>query len=191
VLVPAAVQWLLTWGGFALGMAAFVFVIWRLASTPKIPPATVAQASSWKPIAAKWLPIAAVPLMFALGWWGYTHDVEYVLVDDGGDGQPVTKRRYGDDGAIDGLQLAPGVKPPTGYSLYAPTWVINRSHTTLRARTIEYGHAMGFGSDPVVIPPGTSAHFSHVEHIGPDDRPPTTVTDDVKLGWDSRTWLTW
>ena len=85
--------------------------------------------------------------------------------------------------------LAPGHKPNDWNT--DPTWVVNRSVHTVKVVSVQYGRSLGFGSDPDVIPPGTAASFSRVEHIGPDDRPPSQVRDEYKLGMDSRSWLTW
>jgi hypothetical protein len=63
-------------------------------------------------------------------------------------------------------------------------------------RAISYGgRALAWGpTDPIVLPPGTAAVTSHIEYIGPGDRPPSELKVEgveAEIGATSRSWLTW
>lgn len=75
-----------------------------------------------------------------------------------------------------------------------PTWVVNESSRPVRIETVQYGRTLGWGSRPDVVPPGMAAVVLHVDHLGPDDRPPPEIAVDqvsAKIGMSFREWVTW
>ena len=77
--------------------------------------------------------------------------------------------------------------------------IIGRQTEEMKLKSIEtveidqgvFGRMLGFGSDPRKIPPNTSAHFLHIDHVGPSDPPPHEVRDEANIGMSFREWLTW
>ena len=188
------------WVRYALigvGLLAAVIAIAVLRDRSKRPASKVAEArvlggrGAARRALAKWGPIATIPLGIALAYWAYGHDIEYLIVTDGDGGEPEVARRMGSDREPADVPLAPGVKKNRD-SFMDPTWVINRSSTLVRVESVSYGRSLGWGPDkPDLIPPGTAAHFTEIEHVGPGDPPPGQVTDETGIGMDFRNWLTW
>jgi hypothetical protein len=192
MLLPVWVRW----GLVGLGLLAAVIAIAILRDRKNRPASRVAEArvlggrAATVRALARWGPIAAIPLGLALAYWSYNHDIVYLIVTDDG-GAPAVARRMGADREPSDVPLAPGVKKSRD-SFYDPTWVINRSSVVVRVESKSYGRSLGWGpSDPDLIPPGTAAYFTDIEHIGPGDPPPDTVTDSTGLGMAFRHWLTW
>jgi hypothetical protein len=67
-------------------------------------------------------------------------------------------------------------------------WVVNETDKELQLRVVYYGMALGNGG--TTIPPNHISRIdSRVDHFGPSDPPPDTITSNTSI--DSRTWLTW
>jgi hypothetical protein len=169
------VRQLLMYGGLVLAAVAVVVIV-RLRHRIR---------QRW----LRWLPPLAIPIGLVLFYWSYTHRFEYVIVRDGDHGPTIT-RRYSAD-RIPEVSLAPGVHPPTESFGSEPVWVINLSQRIVHVRSVQYGRSLAIDNSPTVIPPNTSAHFVHIDHIGPRDIPPAEVNDDVNIGIAFREWLTW
>jgi hypothetical protein len=193
MLLPIWVRWALI--GVGLLGAVLGIAVWR--DRRNRPASKVAEArvvggrAATVRALATWGPIAVIPLGLALAYWAYGHDIEYLIVSDGAGGEPEVARRMGSDREPEDVPLAPGVKQNRD-SYFDPTWVINRSKVLVRVESVSYGRSLGWGPDePDLIPPGTAAHFTEIEHVGPGDPPPSSVTDDTGIGMDFRNWLTW
>jgi hypothetical protein len=176
-----------------LGIAALTIVVIvdaRRRPPSKVPDAKVVSASAERRrTLLRWLPALLIVGGLVLFYWSYIHKYEYVFVSDGANGPDVT-RRYGTE-RVPNVTLAPGVTAPDSSWGSDPVWVINRSTRTVHVKTINYGRMLGFGSDPRQIPPNTSAHFLHIDHVGPSDVPPHEVRDEANIGMSFREWLTW
>lgn len=154
-----------------------------------------AAGLAWAVKQRRW--IGAVPvvvgLAIAVALWKGSTDVVLVR-DDGPDAHEPTASRmeYLFTGVGD-VPLAPGEKEGRTF-VVEPTWVVNESRFTVRIQTIEYRTRNSFdygGGHAFEVPPGTRAAESSIDLIGPEDEPPSEVTNDVGLEHDSRTWLTW
>lgn len=133
------------------------------------------------------LPFAAILVGIVIAWWAFSHNREYIIVTDDDDGQPSAVRRYGLDSAND-LPIAPRENARNDSD---DVWVLNRSSRTVRVETVYYGRSLGMGGEPTRIPPGTWAHATEIDHIGPGDSPPAQVTDRTTIGFAMRHWVTW
>lgn len=117
------------------------------------------------------------------GIYVYTQSTDIVLVTDDGD-HPSARRL-----------VEIGSSPSDGNEtmldeLGSRVWLINHSTHTVRVETVQYGQAL-LPDEPDLVPPGAIRKLVSIDHIGPDDPPPSTVTDDYNLHMDQRTWLTW
>ncbi|MBA2542388.1 MAG: hypothetical protein H0V17_22290 [Deltaproteobacteria bacterium] len=188
MLLSAILETILFYGGLALaGFALIIFSVMRdekqvkEASAGNLPEATIKGKSKDGP----WPWLRWVLLVGGLGltYMMYAHTTDVVLLT--GDDEVTATRKVRLFGSDD-YKLT---KEQSSWG--NPTWVVNQSSHPARVETVHYGRNLGFGSEPVIIPPGTAASFSAIEHIGGDDRPPGQVRDTVKLGMDSRHWLKW
>ena len=182
----------------ALVVAAIALLWYRVRPRPAkggVPGARVVNpgaGASAKRLVLTWLPIVAIVGGPIAAYALHREAIDLVVVTDGPTGPTAT--RYVHLGSRPAFVLAPSVKDPDEDELSFSsdyTWIVNDSHRAVRVETVEYGRGFGFGFGPTVIPPGTASHELEVDHIGPGDHPPASVVDDVNLGFDSRTWLTW
>lgn len=178
------------YGGLAIAIGAIWWIRERIRESSDVPKAhVVTDDGAWRRTLERWGPTLALVLAIGLFYWSWRHRFEYLVVRDGDSG-PSVVRRLGVDRVSD-VQLAPGVKPPQNDFGSEPVWVVNLSSRTVRVKSVYYGRNLGWGNEPTMIPPSSSAHFVTIDHIGPHDPPPGSVQDDVNLGMASRDWLTW
>jgi hypothetical protein len=197
MVVPALVYKVLLYGALAtavIGLIGFKVrgeIRRERAREAHVPGATVVggRGQQLRRALAHWFPWLAL-----LGGLGgallvYKVSTDLVIVTDR-DGVPHAERRVQIGGTPD-YPLAPGTGAPKD-SFTDDVWVVNRSSHTVRIESIQYGGTIGFGGDPTEIPPGTAATASHIDYIGPDDPPPSTITEDTAgLHLAFRDWLTW
>lgn len=191
MLLPAIMKSIVFWGGLAI--AGFALIIFKVMADEKqqkpasnLPEATIAG----KKKDAYWSWLRWVLLVGGLGLSALMHfqTTDVVLIT--GDGEEVTAQRKVRLFGSSDYTVSPDSKK--GYDWVTdPTWVVNRSRFTVKVVSVSYGRSFGLGSDPTAIPPGTAAFFTAIDHIGPDDKPPTSVRDEYKIGMDTRYWLTW
>jgi hypothetical protein len=175
MLVSPTVFSILLYGGLVVALGCIAVLAFRPAG-----------ATGWRRRAPT---VGALVGLFVAGWC-YIRKVEVILVEDGPSG-PVAARKV----ALTSVDypFAPGEKASsTSFSTGKPVWVVNHSSKVLRLVSVAYGsNAYGMGTDEDVIPPGTAVQRGEIEHIGPDDRPPSSVEVDSRLPMDFRNWLTW
>ena len=196
MLLAPLLRNILMYGGLVIAAGAILVLRelyrTRAAQRTRLPDAkVVSDERTFGRAFVRWSPALAIAFGIALFYWSYLHRFEYVMVHDGDHGPSVVRRLSSD--RVPDVTLAPGQKSPTEEDSFINegTWVVNLSKRTVRVETTQYGRGLGFGGEPQQIPPGTSAHFVHIDHIGPHDPPPGSVTDDVNLGIAFREWLTW
>jgi hypothetical protein len=192
MVLPPLLRQILMFGGPMLAVLGIAVIRDRMRARARggVPEAAVVdRRRDRRQLILRWLPIAFIPLGLGTSCWALKHDVEWIVVRDG-DGGPEAVRRMSAD-FDPGHPLAPGVKPP-GDSLGDTTWVVNESTTAVRVVSRSYGKSLGWDPERTThIPPGTTAHFNEIEHVGPDDPLPHTVTDSTGMGMAFRDWLTW
>jgi hypothetical protein len=191
MLLSWLLRQVLMYGGLVFAVLALAVLRHRIRNTSSLPRANVVGTKgAARQLLSRWWPALAIIVGIGLFYWSYTHKIEYVIVRDGASGPEVT-RRYGAS-RVSHIPLAPGVELPQRDTFgMDPVWVENLSTRTVQVKTIRYGRSLGFGNEPTIIPPNTSAHFLHIDHVGPFDQPPQQVKDEVNLGMSSREWLTW
>jgi hypothetical protein len=197
VLLPAIVQPILFYGGIAIiGVALLVWSVLRDEKNAKrstagnLPEAAVIASAGGSRAhdLRRWSPALMFPVGILLTYVSVKHTTDVVIVSDDG-ARAIATRKVRFFGSND-YKLAPGTSRSDWKT--DPTWVVNESTHTARVKTVHYGRRLGFGRDePTLIPPGTAAEFSRVEHIGPTDSPPNQVEVGHGLGMDSRHWLLW
>ena len=176
MLLSWLLRQVLMYGGLALAVLAIAVVRHRMRNASSLPRANVVGTKgAARQLLARWWPALAIIGGIALFYWSYVHKIEYVIVRDGEHG-PTVVRRYGAN-RTSAIPFAPGVEPPGQSFGSDPVWVENLSTRTVRVETTQYGRALGLGGSPQVLPPNTSAHFVHIDHIGPSDPPPSQVKD--------------
>ena len=192
MLLPGVVRDILMYGGGVL-VAVALLSLWhsQRASSDDLPKARVkSRKADQLQFLLRWGRPLAILVGGALFFWAYVHNIEYVIVTNGSNGRPEAVRRYGYSDTPS-LPLAPGKSAPRKDDMHDPVWVVNHSTRALRVETVQYGRGISFGNTPFPIPPNTAAHFTKIDHIGPYDRPPHEVRDEVNLGIAFREWLTW
>ena len=146
----------------------------------------VGHRAARKRLLATYLPIGMVVVGLGLAYLMYFRAIEVLVVEGTGTHLEV-KRRY--SLSLPDTPLAP--KEQLSREPRDDVWVINRATRDVRVESVTYGKTFPFGSAPTVIPPNTAATFNDIDHIGPEDPPPKTVRDSVKMGMAFRHWLTW
>jgi hypothetical protein len=193
MLLAPLLRNILMYGGLAIVAGAILWLRERYRARPsRIPDAkVVSEKRAALEGLRRWAPALTIVFGVALFYWSWRHRYEYVMVHEGDHGPAVVRRLSAD--RVPDVTLAPGQKSPTEEDSFINegTWVVNLSKRTVRVETTQYGRGLGFGGEPQQIPPSTSAHFVHIDHIGPHDPPPGSVEDDVNLGIAFREWLTW
>jgi hypothetical protein len=173
VLIPAILRTSLLYGSLA-GAALCVVVLWVREPAPRS-------------ALVKWLPAGGILVGLVLAIFMYMHDTQVLIVTSDGSSTSVS-RSYAMTAVH--YDLAPGhTEHSDNLGILDYLWVVNRSSHPVRIIHLEYGMSFG-GSEPDELPPGTAAMFAGMEHIGPNDRPPSSVTTESKIG-ESRNWLTW
>jgi len=164
---------------FGLSLAVIVacsLIMWlrRAASVPpRIPRAVVGRRWLARAV-ARWLPPVAIAAGVALAYWAMRHNQPLLVVSDRG-GEIRVDRLLAID--VDPAIEARAVE--TGGDELAVIWVVNDSSRAVWLANIQGEVRSLARTGPVVVPPGATASFQHVETIGPD-APPT-----------SPNWLTW
>jgi hypothetical protein len=159
----------------------------RVRST-RVPGAVVVatRAQNVRRIVLWWLPFAVIVGGLLGALWIYGHSVDVDIVTDGPDGPRVDRMVH-----LGATSFARELAPDDTSHLTDPTWVINQSSITVRVEESQYGSGIGFGSEPVKIPPGTAVAFLHIDDIGPNHPPPRSVESDSVVHMEWRYWLTW
>jgi hypothetical protein len=190
VRVSLLVYHVMLYGSIAIGAVALLW--YRVRPDPvQVPAARVLKpgaAAIVKKLAYAWLPRLALlggPVGALVVWRTAT---DLVIITDGGS-RPHAER-YKQIGSVPDFTAAHDTKIDAYHTPRDYTWVVNDSPYPVRIETVHYGTAF-FGSEPEQVAPGEISAESQVDHIGPGDHPPASVTDEYSLGMDFRVWVTW